>query len=369
MDLVSDANPVEKRLVDKANRLYIPISTAFEISPLCNFDCDMCYVRMNRQEVDKQGGYKGIDFWIDIARQMKKMGTLFVLLTGGEPLLYPHFKELYLQLHEMGFIISVNTNGSLITEEIADMFAEMPPRIVHLTMYGASNTTYERLCHVKQGFDRSEHGLRLLQERGIHLRINMTQTTKNQEDYEALIAMAEETDTFALAANYISMYSNPLKGSGEIVNVRNTPEQAAKNEVRMMMHKKGKDFDAYVNDSYYYLTHPIHPELEGCGLTCRAGKSSCWVNWRGQLQACVDLSEPAFNLREMTVAEAWEKLKEAVSHFPIHTECKDCKLKPFCDVCYANATNEKKHCGSLDYLCKMAKAKADILYQLHERKK
>jgi len=82
----------------------------------------------------------------------------------------------------------------------------------------------------------------------------------------------------------------------------------------------------------------------------------------------VDLYEPSFDLKEMSVKEAWEQLKEAVSHLPIHTECKDCKLKLFCDVCYANATNEKKHCGSLDYLCQMAHAKADIIYHLHERK-
>jgi hypothetical protein len=39
------------------------------------------------------------------------------------------------------------------------------------------------------------------------------------------------------------------------------------------------------------------------------------------------------------------------------------------DVCYANATNEKKHCGSVDYLCQMAHAKADILYEIYQRNK
>lgn len=366
MDLLSNDSPIEKRLVDNANQLYFPISAALELSPLCNLKCDMCYVRMEQRELKQRGGYRGISFWLDIAEQLRKEGTLFLLLTGGEPLLYPHFKELYLKLLEMGFVVSLNTNGTRITKDVADFFAAHPPKIVHLTMYGASNDTYEKLCHVKNGFTRSYNGFLLLKERDINVRINLTQTTKNQEDYEALLSLANESNTFTVAANYISVYSNPIKGSGRIMDIRNTPRQAAENEVRMLIHKKGDDFNKYLEESYSYLTSPYYPKMEGCGLKCRAGRSSCWVNWQGHLQACVDLSEPSFNLLEMTVEEAWNNLKEAVKHLPIHSECKDCKLKPFCDVCYANATNEKKHCGSLEYLCQMAKAKADILYKLHD---
>ncbi len=367
MDLLSDANPVEKRLVEKSNRFKIPISTAFELSPVCNLNCDMCYVRLSKQETIKRGGYLDMFFWLRLAEEFKREGTLFVLLTGGEPLLYPHFQELYRKLHEMGFILSLNTNATIMTGEIADMLAAHRPRIVHLTLYGASNKTYENLCHIKNGHTRAYRGFKLLQERGINIRINLTQTTKNQEDYETLLELAEETHTYALAANYISVYSNPTKGSAEILEVRNTPQVAAENEVKMLIRKKGEEFGSYLEDAYQYLIQPTHPVLEGCGLTCRAGKSSCWVNWKGELKACVDLEEPSFDLTKTSVKEAWEQLKEAVTHLPLHTECKDCKLKPFCDVCYANATNEKKHCGSLDYLCQMAHAKADILYQLHER--
>ena len=369
MDLLADANPIEQRLVEKANRLHIPISTAFELSPVCNLNCDMCYVRLSKQETNERSGCRDMSSWLRLAEEFKKEGTLFLLLTGGEPLLYPHFKELYLKLHEMGFILSLNTNGTLITEEIADLLASHKPRVVHLTLYGASDKTYEELCHIKNGFTKAYQGLQLLKERGIQIRINLTQTMKNQKDFDALLSLADETNTFTLAANYISVFSNPTKGSDEIKNVRNIPQQAAENEVKMLIRKKGKDFDAYLEEAYQYLIQPIHPVLEGCGLTCRAGKSSCWVNWKGELKACVDLYEPSFDLKEMSVKEAWEQLKEAVTHLPIHTECKNCKLKLFCDVCYANATNEKKHCGSLDYLCQMAHAKADILYELHERKK
>ncbi len=365
MDLLADANPGEKRLVEKANRLRIPLTTAFELTPICNLNCRMCYVRLGKRQADAMGGVRSLPFWLDIAEQFVKEGNLFLLLTGGEPLLFPHFKELYTQLHEMGIVLSVNTNALLLDEETVDLFAKYPPRFVRLTLYGASNETYERLCHVKEGFTHCMHGIKLLRARGLNVRINLTQTTENQREYVQMLNLAQEMDILVEAANYISVFSTPEKGSSEIVQVRNTPQRAAENEVKMLIRKKGKDFGAYLEDVYQYLTQPIHPIFEGCSLLCRAGKSSCWVNWKGELRACVDLPEPSFDLTKISVKEAWRLLKETVSHLPIHTECKNCKLKPFCDVCYANATNEKKHCGSLDYLCQIAKAKADILFQLH----
>ena len=62
--------------------------------------------------------------WTKVAEDMMKAGTLFVLLTGGEPLLYPHFRELYQKLRGLGMIVTINTNGTLIDEEWADFFAE-----------------------------------------------------------------------------------------------------------------------------------------------------------------------------------------------------------------------------------------------------
>ena len=337
MDLLADANPVEKRLVEKANRLRIPLSTGFELTPVCNLNCRMCYVRLGKRQADALGGVRDMSFWLDLAGQFVKEGTLFILLTGGEPLLYPHFKELYTRLHDMGIVLSVNTNALLLDEETADLFVKYPPRFVRLTLYGASNATYERLCHVKDGFTRCMHAISLLQERGINTRINVTQTTLNQDDYLQVLNLTNEKGIFVMAANYISVFSTPEKGSEEILKLRNTPYQAAENEVRLKAMQSGKDFAQYVEKCYQYLSQSVYPEMEGCTLFCRAGKSSCWVNWKGELKACVDMPEPLYDLKKIPVKEA------------------------------ANATNEKKHCGSLDYLCQMAKAKADILYRLHEQ--
>ncbi|MFR4670868.1 MAG: radical SAM protein [Intestinibacter bartlettii] len=107
-------------LSDKAVKNKIPLSGTFELSPICNMDCKMCYVKMTKSEVDKVGRLRTVEEWISIAEEAKDAGMLFLLITGGEPLLYKGFKELYLKLVKMGLIISINTNATLIDEEMAD---------------------------------------------------------------------------------------------------------------------------------------------------------------------------------------------------------------------------------------------------------
>lgn len=104
-------------LSDKAIKNKIPLSGTFELSPICNMDCKMCYVKMTKSEVEKVGRLRTTDEWIKIAEDAREAGMLFLLITGGEPLLYKGFKELYLKLVKMGLIITINTNATLIDEE------------------------------------------------------------------------------------------------------------------------------------------------------------------------------------------------------------------------------------------------------------
>ena len=94
MDQLNDINPVEKRLVDKANAGRIPISASFELTPICNLKCDMCYVRMGADEVRQTGRLRSKEEWLHTAEELQQAGTLFLLLTGGEPLLYPESADL-----------------------------------------------------------------------------------------------------------------------------------------------------------------------------------------------------------------------------------------------------------------------------------
>ena len=297
MDHLHDANLLERALVDKANQSRVPITTNFELTPTCTLNCDMCFIRTERSVVERHGGLSPLQQWLDWAEQLQDMGTLFILLTGGEPMLYPHFKELYTRLREMGFILTLNTNGTLIDNEMVRILQTHKPRRINVTLYGDSRETYGRLCHNPQGYTLCMEALKRLKKADIDVKLNVSIVRKNEKDYDEIIRLAQHLD-----------------------------------------------IPAEVNS-----------------LECRAAKSSCWINWQGILTPCVMLDQPAVDLKKIPMTTAWQQLLEEAKELVSHTECEGCHLRPVCNVCYAAAHCEKTITGSMDYLCQMAKAKERII--------
>ena len=371
MDQLDSINPIERRLVEKATRLRIPITANFEITPYCNLCCDMCYVRMGKHEMERQGGLLPLDTWIRFAEELKEMGTLFILLTGGEPLTYPGFRELYLQLRKMGFIITMNTNATLIDEGVAQLFAEYKPRRVNVTLYGGNNDTYHRLCHVQQGYDRCVEGLEWLHRYGIDARINLTLLKENQADYESLLATADRLGMPSYKNCYTSLFCRDTCTSQKnIVDLRMSPQDVAALELDHQRRQQGEEkFREFLQATARWMQQGRSVVPEGLGLECHAGRSSCWISWQGRMTPCVDMVRPGISLLDRSVSEAWREIVSQSDALPKHTECSGCTLRTLCDVCYANATNEKHYCGSVDYLCAIAQAKQQLIVQLLQTEK
>lgn len=360
MDHLHDANLLERALVDKANQSRVPITTNFELTPTCTLNCDMCFIRTERSVVERHGGLSPLQQWLDWAEQLQDMGTLFILLTGGEPMLYPHFKELYTRLREMGFILTLNTNGTLIDNEMVRILQTHKPRRINVTLYGDNRETYGRLCHNPQGYTLCMEALKRLKKADIDVKLNVSIVRKNEKDYDEIIRLAQHLDIPAEVNSYMFPLSRPECGSlRNILTERLDADEAARIEMQYMEYKKGNDMARYMHDLKYTLAH-----VEGtraCSLECRAAKSSCWINWQGILTPCVMLDQPAVDLKKIPMTTAWQQLLEEAKELVSHTECEGCHLRPVCNVCYAAAHCEKTITGSMDYLCQMAKAKERII--------
>ena len=118
----------------KASRLGIPLNGTFELTPLCNMNCRMCYVRMDRKQQEAVRPLRTAEEWLALGEEAKERGMTYLLLTGGEPFMRPDFRQIMQGLHRMGFVLSINSNGTMINEETVEWLKETPPVRINITL-------------------------------------------------------------------------------------------------------------------------------------------------------------------------------------------------------------------------------------------
>ena len=182
-------NLLENHLYTRAAQKRIPISGTFELLPVCNLDCKMCYVKRSMAEVRQMGGLRSADEWIALGRSAVDAGMLFLLLTGGEPFLYPEFRRLYTALHGMGLAIDINSNGTLIDEAQVAWLRQLPPRHVKISLYGASAESYRQLCGSAEAFHKVLRAFRLLKDAGVAVSASITVTPRNFRELYVMLPL------------------------------------------------------------------------------------------------------------------------------------------------------------------------------------
>ncbi len=343
---------LELKMIQRAEERRFPLSGSMELLPLCNMNCDMCYVRLSRQEMDQQGRIRSLAEWLRLAKEMQETGVLFLLLTGGEPLLYPDFKELYLELKKMGFILTVNTNGTLIDAEWAAFFGQNKPRRMNVTLYGAEEDTYRRLCHYSEGYEKTIRGIQLLKEQGVDVKISVSAVEANKKDLDRILALGDELDSPVNIDCYM-MPATRERGSEYCYSSRMDPVEAAR--IAKKVHRAeigGERYENYRNTMLEIIDR-IQPETEPAPMGCHAGKSSFSINWQGQLQPCVMMKEPGASVFEIGFAAAWNQVQMEADRIRLSSKCSGCRLRPLCRNCAACARLEAgSYDGVPEYMCR-----------------
>ena len=160
-------------LHSKGKNRGLPIGGNFELTARCNFDCPMCYVHLKQEDIDAQGMELTTQQWIDLARDARDQGMVFALLTGGEPFVRKDFFEIYSAMKEMGLLVSINSNGSMLSGEIRKKLLENPPMRMNISLYGGCNETYRNMCGAP-AFEQVVENIRSLKDGGIDVCINLS---------------------------------------------------------------------------------------------------------------------------------------------------------------------------------------------------
>ena len=186
-------------LEQKARKKGVPIHGQFELTPLCNFDCKMCYTHLTAEQMGGCG-LLTTDQWKDLMHQAYELGMYQVTLTGGECLTYPGFKELFLYLHSLGCEVNVLTNGELIDERWVSFFREHMPASIQITLYGNDNDSYEKVTE-RRAYDTVLKNIERISEADLPLQIAITPNTFARESI---------LDTVRLASHIIFVASTNL---------------------------------------------------------------------------------------------------------------------------------------------------------------
>lgn len=376
---------ITEYLHTKAARLGIPLNGTFEVTPLCNMNCRMCYVRMDREQQETIAPLRTAEEWLELGRTAKERGMTYLLLTGGEPFLRPDFRQIMQGLHRMGFVLSINSNGTMIDEKTVEWLKETPPIRINITLYGASDETYGRLCRNPQGFTQVTKAIRLLKEAGILVKLNCSVTPYNAEDLEQIFAFAEKEELVVQATSYMFP---PLRRDASKVgwNDRFSAEESAIQEAWINVYQNGRE--AYLkhmeSEEMASLSGdieedcmPVDEEFPGNGdsekkegerIRCRAGKCSFWVTWDGRFLPCGMLpGENALNVFEAGFDAAWEQAKAEAAAIRLPVRCSTCSLKDKCRACAAMVYTESGNYHDVPvYRCQMAHAYAGACRQVEE---
>lgn len=363
---------LSRYLHSKGCKLGLPVSGNFELTPRCNFNCKMCYVHLSEEEQRRRGKELSADEWLAIAEKARDAGMVFLLLTGGEPLVRQDFRYLLAELKKMGLMVSVNSNASLINDDWLEFFKSEPPFRFNITLYGASNEAYQRLCG-RPAFDRVVKNIRALKEIGIGVKLNVSLTQYNAADMEKIYEIAEELGVPMQLATYMFP---PIRRDEELVgqNDRFTAEEAAYYSVEWdKLRFDGEQFQRRaeaIRDGICLPAEDVCDGAPGEGIMCRAGRSSFWINWQGDMTPCGMMTEPAVSVPELGFDEAWERTKSAAAAIRLPSECVSCKYKNACHACAAMCVTETGRFDKRpDYVCRMTEKSVQLTLDEYEKRK
>ena len=316
-------------LDEKAREKGIPVHGQFELTPLCNFSCKMCYVHLN---ADQLAGRQiiSIETWKNLMHQAWEAGMMHATLTGGECLIYPGFDELFLFLHSLGCEISVFTNGYLLDDSRIEFFLQHTPSAIQITLYGCNEDVYERVTG-ERAFSTVVENARKAVEAGLPVRISVTPSRYLGEDVLETVRIGKDiSKAFLVNAGIFT----PREETGRSQQRDDLDVDEYIRIHRLLNKMEGREAKEIDSDMLPAAGGSFH-ECDEYGLLCGAGRSSFVVDWKGTMIPCNHLDMVrSYPLKDGFHA-AWSSINLAANSWPRVPECKGCAYRSVCNTCAA----------------------------------
>jgi radical SAM protein with 4Fe4S-binding SPASM domain len=327
--------------LDIANRRF-PFEGTIETTFRCNLRCVHCYVNEpvgSREIQEKELSLERLQRLVD---EIADAGTMHLLFTGGEVLVRPDFAELYLYTLRKGLLVTIFTNGTLVTEAIADLLDEYRPERVEITLYGMTKETYDKVTGIPGSYEKCIEGITRLAQRKIPLVLKTMALTWNQHEVMAMQAYAA---SLGLTFRFDGLL-NPRVDCGANRNgeLQMSPEQVVALDLQSPERMQSfRDFCAQ-------FVPPPEKVVEAERVyTCGAGVTSFVVDPYGGMQMCQLSRRSSFDLKKGSFDTGWNEF------FPMLRErkwqknsiCRKCNLISLCGSCPGAAEMENGDAESI----------------------
>lgn len=337
----------------KVNAIRIPVNGTIEVTNRCPLTCAHCYNNLPMNDSDARKRELTTEEHYRIIDELAEYGCLWLLYSGGEIFARRDFLDIYRYAKRAGLLITLFTNGTMITESIADELVKWPPFAIEITLYGATRETYEALTGVPGSYDRCMRGIRLLLERKLPLKLKAVAVSINKHE---VTAMKELAESFGCEFKFDSMINPRIDCSASPLAVRLTAEEIV--SLDLDDPPRVAEWRRLASD----FVPPVLPEGEVPQLyECGGGVNSFAIDPYGDMTICVLSHVDRYNVRDGSVRDGWDHFLSSVRDRRVSrpTKCTSCGLKSMCGMCPANGELENEDPEApVDFLCEVAHLRA-----------
>ncbi len=309
----------------KSAELCIPLAGSLDLTHRCNLRCIHCYLGDMKSNSFCYDREMTTDRMLSVIDEITEAGCLYLLLSGGEPLLRSDFPRIYTHAKRNGLLVTVFTNGTLITEKEEELFDAFPPRTVEVSLYGATALTYEKITGVPGSFEKCLSGIRRLLDREVPVRLKTVLMTHNNHEFFDIEKMAEK---FGVKFRFDAAIFPRLNGDQTPVCLRVSAEEAVKKEFSDAERKN--QWNGFLEE---YRTQPVSDNL----YRCSAGVTGFYVDPSGSLKPCLMANSTVFDLGAGSFLEGWNEITKRIRarRAAADFKCSSCEKLLFCGYCPA----------------------------------
>jgi len=310
---------VAEKIFDELSRIIykknIPLYTVFELTHKCNLSCKHCYIPKNK--IQKELKTEQVK---SILKQLAEAGCLHLVLSGGEVFLRKDIMQICEYSRKLNFDLRIFTNGTLVSRQDAQKFAEIGISGIEISLYGKEKV-HDKITGVKGSFKKTFNAIKLLKEHGVRIILKTPIMNINFNEYKWLIKFSNSMD--------IEYRFDPA-----IVPMNNGNESVLKYQLGKQNLKK-----IFEDKKITPGLKKVSGTLAGnqIDLFCKAGRNFAGIAPNGTVYPCIQFLYPLGNLKDESFGEIWYNSRQIKYIRSLKSydcrECYSCAKAAVCRRC------------------------------------